>query len=54
MLFFKFLNLWIFEDVWSRDVKTERESEKIINLLEIAFASAVKIDEPSGIHMFSE
>ena len=55
-----------FDDVWSRDFKTERESENIIKLLEIsqpamksnaksiAFSSAVKIEEPSGIRMFSE
>ena len=55
-----------FDDVWSRDFKTERESENIIKLLEIsqsaiksnaksiALASAVKFEEPSGLHLFSE
>ena len=52
--------MWIFEDVRSRDFKTERESEKMINLFEISqsaiksnakstfFALAVKNEKPSG------
>ena len=61
-----FLICGFFEDAWSRDSKTERESENIIiylkisqsaiksNAKSIAFASAVKVEEPSGIRMFSE
>ena len=67
MVFFKqLLNLKIFEDVLSKVFKTERESENITNLLEvsqlaiksnsksIAFASAVKSEDPSGIRIVSE
>ena len=33
MFFYHVLNFGFFEDVWFRDFKTERESEKITNFL---------------------